>query len=52
MGDFKEHLVCIQLCFKLGKYALKTFEMLEVASGEQAQGKTKVFTGFPCSKVV
>ena len=46
MADLKGQHVCIKFCFKLGKYAVKTFEMLEVAFDELTMGRRRVFEWF------
>ena len=35
MGDLKQQHVCIRFCFKRGKSDAETFEMMQVAFGEQ-----------------
>jgi len=46
MADLKKQRVCIRFCFKLGLSAMETFEMLEVACGEQALGRTQLCYSF------
>lgn len=43
MADLKQQRLCVTFCFKLEKNATETFEMLKVAFGEQAIGRTQVF---------
>jgi len=48
--NIKEH-ICIKFFFELAEYALETFALWEVASGEKIMGKTKVsewFLKFKC----
>jgi hypothetical protein len=43
MTHLKEQCVCIKFCFKLGKNAMETFKMFEVAFAEQTLESTHVF---------
>jgi hypothetical protein len=46
MAYLKEQHICIKLCFILGKNATGTFEMLEVALGEQTWEEHVYYSGF------
>jgi hypothetical protein len=46
MAGLKKQHVCIKFCFKLGLSAMETFEILEVACGEQALGRTQLCDSF------
>jgi hypothetical protein len=41
MVDVKEQRVCIKFCFKLGKSAAKTHQMIKQAFGDDALGQTQ-----------
>jgi len=41
----KQH-ICIKLCFKIGKTATETYQLLQQAYGEDAMGRTHVFDWF------
>lgn len=47
MANLKERHVHIKFCIKLGEDATETSRILEVATGEQAVGRTQVFEWFP-----
>ena len=47
MADFREQRACIKFCFKLGKTGTESYEMLKTAFGEQAMGRSQIFSGFP-----
>ena len=47
MADFREQRACIKFCFKLGKTAKECYEMLKIAFGEQAMGRSQTFQWFP-----
>jgi hypothetical protein len=40
MADLKEQRICVKLCFKLGKTASETHEMLKTAFSDNAMGRT------------
>ena len=42
--------ICIKFCFKIGKTATETYQLLQQAYGEEAMGRTQVFDGFRCFK--
>jgi hypothetical protein len=46
MADLKEHRICVKCCFKLGKTASKTHEMIKTAFGDNAMGRTQTFEWF------
>jgi hypothetical protein len=46
MADMKEQRICVKFCFKLGKTASKTYEMLRTAFGDSAMGRTPTFEWF------
>jgi len=46
MADFCEQRACIKFCFKLGKTATESYEMLKTAFGEQAMGRSQTFQWF------
>jgi hypothetical protein len=37
MADLKEQSICVKFCFKCGKSASETHEMLETAFGDNAK---------------
>jgi len=41
-----EQRICIKLCFKIGKTATETYQLLQQAYGEDAMGRTQVFDWF------
>jgi hypothetical protein len=41
MVDVKEQRVCVKFCFKLGKSAAQTHQMLKQAFGNDALGQTQ-----------
>jgi hypothetical protein len=43
MADLKEQRICMKFCFKLGKTASETHEMLKTAFGDNAMGRTQTF---------
>jgi hypothetical protein len=45
MADLKER-ICVKFCFKLGKTASETHEMLKTAYGVIAMGRTQTFEWF------
>jgi hypothetical protein len=40
MAELKEQRICVKFCFKLGKTASETHEMLKRAFGDNAMGRT------------
>jgi hypothetical protein len=46
MADLKEQRICMKFCFKLGKTASETHEMLNTAFSDNAMGKTQTFEWF------
>jgi hypothetical protein len=46
MADLKEQCICVKFCFKLGKTASETHEMLKIAFGDSAMGRTETFEWF------
>jgi hypothetical protein len=43
MADLKEQSICVKFCFKFGKTASETHEMLKTAFGDNAMGRTQTF---------
>jgi len=41
-----EQRICIKFCFKIGKTATETYQLLRQAYGEDAMGRTQVFDWF------
>jgi len=41
-----EQRICIKFCFKIGKTATETYQLLQQAHGEDAMGRTQVFDWF------
>jgi hypothetical protein len=46
IADLKEQGICVKFCFKLGKTASETHEMLKTAFGGNAMGRTQTFEWF------
>ena len=46
MCESTEQRICIQFCFKVGKTATETCQLLQQAYGEDAMGRTRVFDCF------
>jgi len=46
MCESTEQSICIKFCFKIGKTATKTYQLLQQAFGEDAIGRTQVFDWF------
>jgi len=46
MCESTEQRICIKFCFKIGKPATETFQLLLQAYDEDAMGRTKVFDWF------
>ena len=42
----REQRICIKFCFKTGKPATETYQLLQQACGEDAMGRTQVFDWF------
>jgi hypothetical protein len=47
MCESIEQSICIKFCFKIGKTATETYQLLQQAFGEDAMGRTQVFYWFP-----
>ena len=43
MCESNEQCICITFCFKIGKTATETYQLLQQAYGEDAMGRTQVF---------
>jgi hypothetical protein len=43
MADLREQRVCIKFCFKLGKTAAETHQMLKQAFGDKSLGQTQTY---------
>ena len=41
-----EQRICIKFCFKIGKAATETYQLLQQVYGEDAMGRTQVFDWF------
>jgi len=46
MCESTEQRICIKFCFKIGKIATETYQLLRQAYGEDAMGRTQVFDWF------
>ena len=46
MCESTEQRICIKFCFKIGKPAMETYQLLQQAYGEDAMGRTQVFDWF------
>jgi len=46
MCESTEQCICIKFCFKIGKTATETYQLLQQAYGEDAMGRTQVFDWF------
>ena len=46
MCESTEQCICIKFCFKIGKTATETYQLLQQAYGEDAVGRTQVFDWF------
>jgi len=46
MYESTEQRICIKYCFKIGKTATETYQLLQQALGEDAMGRTQVFDWF------
>ena len=46
MRESNEQHICITFCFKIGKTATETYQLLQQAYGEDAMGRTQVFDWF------
>jgi len=51
MCESTEQRSCIKFCFKIGKTATETYQLLHQAYGEDAMGRTQVFDWFRRFKV-
>src|SRR5215469_7626994 len=43
MFESMEERICTKFCFKIGKTATETYQLLQQAYGEDAMGRTQVF---------
>ena len=43
MCESTEQRICIKFCFKIGKTATETYQLLQQVYGEDAMGRTQVF---------
>ena len=50
MADNKEQRVCVKFCFMLGKPAVETDLILQVAFKEEALSKAQVYEWYSCFK--
>jgi len=46
MFECTEQRICIKFCFKIGKTATETYQLLQQAYGEDAMGRAQVFDWF------
>jgi hypothetical protein len=46
MADSKDQCICVKFCFRLGKTASETREILKTAFGDNAMGRTRTFERF------
>jgi len=46
MSESTEQRTCIKFCFKIGKTATETYQLLQQAYGEDAMGRAQVFDWF------
>ena len=46
MRESTEQRICIKFCFKIGKTATETYQLLQQAYSEDAMGRTQVFNWF------
>jgi len=46
MCESTEQSICIKFCFKIGKTATETYQLLQQTFGEDAVGRTQVFDWF------
>ena len=46
MCESTEQCICIKFCFKIGKTASETYQLLQQAYGEDAMGRTQMFDWF------
>ena len=46
MCEIKEQCICIKFCFKIGKTATETYQLLQQAYGEDEMGRTQVLDWF------
>jgi len=51
MCESTEQRICIKFCFKIGKTATETYQLLQQAYGEDVMGRTQVFDWFRRFKV-
>jgi len=43
MCESSDQRICIKFCFKIGKTATETYQLLQQVYGEDAMGRTQVF---------
>jgi len=46
MCESTEQRICIKFCFKIGKTATETYQLLQQACGEDAVSRTQMFDWF------
>ena len=46
MCESTEQHICIKFCFRIGKTATETYQLLQQAHSEDAMGRTQVFDWF------
>jgi len=46
MCESTKQCICIKFCFKIGKTATETYQLLQQAYSEDTMGRTQVFDGF------
>jgi len=51
MCESTEQHICIKFCFKIGKTATETYQLLQQAYGEDAVGHTQVFGSIDLKRV-
>jgi len=50
MKDLEEQCVCVKVCFKFGKTFTETFQMLQLAYGEDCLSRTQCYEWYQCFK--
>jgi len=51
MCESTEQRICIKFCFKIGKTATETYQLLQQVYGEDAMGRTQVFGSVDLKRV-
>jgi len=46
MCEITEQRICIKFCFKIGKPATETYQLLQQAYGEDVMGRAQMFDWF------